>query len=80
MISTQTATKPFAMGWGFLSHLAQGKAKRYAYQCLLLRQLSQNRLCFVFDYHYQTGSGKKHDGTPTLTDAHARVQKKSFRN
>jgi hypothetical protein len=45
----------FAMGWSFLSRLAQGQ-ERYAFN--LLRGTYQEQRLFVFDYHYQTGSGK----------------------
>src|ERR1035438_6106218 len=45
----------FAMGWGFLSRLAQGQ-KRYAFN--ILRGTYHEQALFIFDYHYQTGSGK----------------------
>jgi hypothetical protein len=45
----------FAMGWGFLSRLAQGQ-ERYAFN--ILRGTYHEQSLFVFDYHYQTGSGK----------------------
>ncbi len=45
----------FAMGWGFLSRLAQGQ-DRYAFN--ILRGTYHEQPLFVFDYHYQTGSGK----------------------
>ena len=45
----------FAMGWGFLSRLAQGN-DRYAFN--ILRGTYHAQSLFVFDYHYQTGSGK----------------------
>jgi len=45
----------FAMGWGFLRRLSQGD-ERYAFN--ILRGTYQERPLFVFDYHYQTGSGK----------------------
>jgi hypothetical protein len=45
----------FAMGWGFLSRLAQGN-DRYAFN--ILRGTYHEQSLFVFDYHYQTGSGK----------------------
>ena len=45
----------FAMGWGFLNRLAQGE-DRYAFN--LLRGIYHEQRLFVFDYHYQTGSGK----------------------
>jgi hypothetical protein len=45
----------FAMGWGFLSRLAQGQ-DRYAFN--ILRGTYHEQSLFVFDYHYQTGSGK----------------------
>ena len=45
----------FAMGWGFLSRLAEGQ-ERYAFN--ILRGTYQEQRLFVFDYHYQTGSGK----------------------
>jgi hypothetical protein len=53
----------FAMGWGFLSRLAQGD-NRYAFN--ILRGTYHEQALFVFDYHYQTGSGKnrqEHDCT-----------------
>ena len=45
----------FAMGWGFLSRLAQGQ-ERYAFN--ILRGTYHEQPLFIFDYHYQTGSGK----------------------
>ena len=45
----------FAMGWGFLSRLAQD-SERYAFN--VLRGSYHEQTLFVFDYHYQTGSGK----------------------
>jgi hypothetical protein len=45
----------FAMGWGFLSRLAQG-SERYAFN--ILRGKYQDQSLFVFDHHFQTGSGK----------------------
>ncbi len=45
----------FAMGWGFLNRLAQGN-DRYAFN--ILRGTYHEQKLFVFDYHYQTGSGK----------------------
>jgi hypothetical protein len=45
----------FAMGWGFLSRLAQGQ-ERYAFN--ILRGTYHEQALFIFDYHYQTGSGK----------------------
>src|ERR1039457_1544174 len=45
----------FAMGWGFLSRLAQGQ-DRYAFN--ILRGTYREQSLFIFDYHYQTGSGK----------------------
>ncbi|HXE42851.1 MAG TPA: DUF3137 domain-containing protein, partial [Candidatus Baltobacteraceae bacterium] len=45
----------FARGWGFLSRLSQGN-ERYAFN--LLRGTYQEQPLFVFDYHFQTGSGK----------------------
>jgi hypothetical protein len=53
----------FSMGWGFLSRLAQG-SERYAFN--ILRGKYQDQSLFVFDYHFQTGSGKSrkdHDCT-----------------
>jgi hypothetical protein len=53
----------FAMGWGFLSRLAQGQ-DRYAFN--ILRGTYHEQALFVFDHHYQTGSGKsreEHYGT-----------------
>lgn len=45
----------FAEGWGFLSRLNQGK-NRYAFN--VMRGTYQDQAVFIFDYHYQTGSGK----------------------
>jgi len=45
----------FALGWGFLSHLTQGE-DCYAFN--ILRGTYHEQALFVFDYHYQTGSGK----------------------
>jgi hypothetical protein len=53
----------FVMGWGFLSRLSQG-ADRYAFN--ILRGQYHDQSLFVFDFHYQTGSGKnrqEHYGT-----------------
>lgn len=53
----------FMLGWGFLSRLAQGQ-ERYAFN--ILRGTYHEQSLFVFDYHYQTGSGKsrqEHNGT-----------------
>lgn len=53
----------FVIGWGFLSRLAQGQ-ERYAFN--ILRGTYHDQSLFVFDYHYQTGSGKNrrdHDCT-----------------
>ena len=53
----------FVQGWGFLSHLSQG-SNRYAFN--LLRGSYQGQTLFIFDYHFQTGSGKsrrEHIGT-----------------
>ena len=53
----------FAMGWGFLSRLSRGE-DRYAFN--VLRGTYHDQPLFVFDYHYQTGSGrsrKDHLGT-----------------
>jgi hypothetical protein len=44
----------FAMGWGFLGRLSQGD-RRYASN--ILRGKYHDESLFVFDYHYQTGSG-----------------------
>lgn len=46
----------FAMGWGFLDKLAQG-SERYAFN--ILRGKHKERPVFVFDYHYQSISGKR---------------------
>jgi hypothetical protein len=48
----------FAMGWGFLSRLARGQ-NRYAFN--ILRGTYHEQALFVFDYHYQTGSGKSRE-------------------
>lgn len=54
----------FAMGWGFLNRLSRGD-ERYAFN--ILRGTHHERALFVFDYHYQTGSGKStQDHTLTL--------------
>jgi len=45
----------FAMGWGFLSRLAQG-GERYAFN--ILRGKYHEQALFVFDYHFQTGSDR----------------------
>ena len=43
------------MGWGFLSRLVQGD-NCYAFN--ILRGTYHEQALFVFDYHYQTGSGE----------------------
>lgn len=48
----------FIMGWGFLSQLSQG-GDRYAFN--ILRGTYHEQSLFVFDYHYQTGSGKNRE-------------------
>jgi hypothetical protein len=53
----------FTRGWSFLSRLSQGD-DRYAFN--VLRGTYHEQKLFVFDYHYQTGSGKntkRHDLT-----------------
>lgn len=45
----------FVAGWGFLSQLSQG-SNRYASN--VLRGTYHQQQLFIFDYHYQTGSGK----------------------
>jgi hypothetical protein len=45
----------FALGWGFLTPLAQGH-DRYAFN--ILRGTYQEQSLFVFDYYYRIGSGK----------------------
>ena len=45
----------FAAGWGFLNRLSQG-SDRYAFN--VLRGTYHEQPLFIFDYHYQTGSGK----------------------
>ena len=45
----------FIQGWGFVSRLAEG-TERYAFN--ILRGTCHEQSLFVFDYHYQTGSGK----------------------
>ncbi len=45
----------FAEGWGFLSRLNHG-TNRYAFN--VMRGTYQEQALFIFDYHYQTGSGK----------------------
>ena len=45
----------FVAGWGFLNRLSQG-SNRYAYN--VLRGTYHEQPLFIFDYHYQTGSGK----------------------
>jgi hypothetical protein len=48
----------FVMGWGFLSQLARGE-DRYAFN--ILRGDYHGQALFVFDYHYQIGSGKNQE-------------------
>jgi hypothetical protein len=48
----------FAEGWGFLSRLNQG-TNRYAFN--VMRGTYQEQALFIFDYHYQTGSGKNRE-------------------
>jgi hypothetical protein len=48
----------FAQGWGFLSRLDRGN-DRYAFN--ILRGKYHDQTLFVFDYHYQTGSGKNRE-------------------
>ncbi len=48
----------FALGWEFLSSLSQGE-NRYAFN--ILEGTYQDQKLFVFDYHFQTGSGKDQD-------------------
>ena len=53
----------FTRGWSFLGRLSQGD-ERYAFN--LLRGTYHEQKLFVYDYHYQTGSGKntkRHDLT-----------------
>jgi hypothetical protein len=45
----------FPVGWGFLSPLSQGE-NRFAFN--MMEGTYQNQKIFIFDYHYQTGSGK----------------------
>lgn len=45
----------FAGGWGFLSRLNQG-TNRFAFN--VMRGTYQEQAVFIFDYHYETGSGK----------------------
>jgi hypothetical protein len=45
----------FPLGWGFLNHLSQG-TNRYAFN--ILRGTYHDQQLFVFDYHYETGSGR----------------------
>ena len=45
----------FTMGWGFLNRLAQG-SERYAFN--ILRGTYHDQTLFIFDFHFQTGSGK----------------------
>jgi hypothetical protein len=45
----------FVAGWGFLSRLSRG-SNRYAFN--VLRGTYHEQALFIFDYHYQTGSGK----------------------
>ena len=47
--------RDFALGWGFLKRLAEG-SERYAFN--ILRGTYHEQSLFVFDYHYQIGSGK----------------------
>jgi hypothetical protein len=48
----------FVMGWGFLDWLSRGQ-DRYAFN--VLRGTYHEQALFVFDYHYQTGSGKSRE-------------------
>jgi hypothetical protein len=48
----------FAMGWGFLSRLSQGE-NRYAFN--IFRGTYHDQKLFIFDYHYQIGSGNKRE-------------------
>jgi hypothetical protein len=45
----------FILGWGFLDRFNGGE-DRYAFN--LMRGIYHDQRLFVFDYHYQTGSGK----------------------
>lgn len=48
----------FILGWGFLSCLTQGE-NRYAFN--ILQGTYHDQKLFVFDFHFQTGSGKDQD-------------------
>lgn len=48
----------FVMGWGFLSRLTRGN-DRYAFN--VLRGTYHEQAMFVFDHHYETGSGKNRE-------------------
>jgi len=59
----QNRDEGFAVGWSFLTKVAQG-TNRYAFNILRGNLAGNNVL--VFDYHFQTGSGKSrklHDCT-----------------
>ncbi len=45
----------FVMGWSFLDQFSRGE-NRFVFN--LLKGTYQDQKLFVFDYHYQTGSGK----------------------
>jgi len=63
----------FVAGWGFLNRLSQG-SNRYAFN--VLRGTYHEQPLFIFDYHYQTGSGKNkkdHDLTMFML-----VEKEAF--
>lgn len=50
--------REFVSAWGFLHCLAQGE-NRYAFN--ILEGTYHDQKLFVFDYHFQTGSGKNQD-------------------
>jgi len=59
----QESDAEFTMSWGFLHRLSQG-TDRYAFN--ILRGTYHDQSLFIFDFHYQTGSGKntqEHDLT-----------------
>lgn len=54
----------FVEAWGLLDQFSQGN-DRYAFN--ILRGTYQEQKLFIFDYHYETGSGKdRHDHVSTI--------------
>ena len=63
-------------GWGFLSRSRKAR-DRYAFN--ILRGTYHDQPLFIFDYHYQTGSGKNTQDHWSH-NVHAHGQRKLFRN